>query len=251
MPSYPKIALQPLPLLPFATWPVLAGVVYFLWVKRESWGRPALAGLGFFVLFLAPFLGFLVAPYMTFTWVMNHFLYIPSIGLLALFMAGLDGLGRRLSPRLRQLGVGLLALAVAFMVGQSRLFAATFASPVALWSYTVRMNPGAWNAHVNLGHALFRDGQVAEAIEQFEETLQLRPDYVVARSNLGAALTQTGRATEAIAQLTEALQGHPDFTDAHYNLGNAYLVAGRLPEAVEQLEETLRQSPTLPRRTTA
>ncbi len=90
LPSYAKWAVDPPALMLFVPWLVLAGVAIWAWTMRRTWGRHVLLGLGFFLLFLFPFLGLHWVSYMDFTWVMNHFLYIPGIGLIALAVAGLE-----------------------------------------------------------------------------------------------------------------------------------------------------------------
>jgi hypothetical protein len=84
--------MMPPSLLQFLPWPVFGMILYICWNKRDSWGRHALLGLGFFVLNLLPFVGFTLASFMSATWVMDHFLYLPVIGLIGLVIAALDHL---------------------------------------------------------------------------------------------------------------------------------------------------------------
>ena len=70
--------------LAYTPWVVMAVVIGFLWVKRETWGRHALLGFGFFLIMLAPFWGLNWGAYMNVTWVLEHLLYIPILGLIGL-----------------------------------------------------------------------------------------------------------------------------------------------------------------------
>jgi len=171
----------------------------------------------------------------------------------------------------------LAVVALAF-VWQTRRYAEIFRNEEALWSYTIKHNPGAWAAQGNLGYALFQAGRVSESIPYYREALRLNPDYAEARYNLGTALLQINQVPEAIAEYERAVRlqpasagmqnnlgtalvhagrlpeaaGHfaqavqldPDYAEAHHNLGNALLLTGRLPEAIQQYQETLRLSPT-------
>ena len=100
LPTYPQWTVGRPSLVQFLPWPILFGVLYLCWANRTSWERHALLGLGFFLLNLAPFVGFRAVAYMSFTWVMDHVLYIPVIGLIGLVAAGLSWLDRPpASPR--------------------------------------------------------------------------------------------------------------------------------------------------------
>jgi Flp pilus assembly protein TadD len=50
----------------------------------------------------------------------------------------------------------------------------------------VRLNPDDAEAEANLGSALAKTGNLAEAKAHFERALKLKPDYVMARENLQA-----------------------------------------------------------------
>ncbi len=112
---YPKWPVDPPSLVQFLPWVVILALFFWLWKKRHGWGRHALLGLGFFVINLAPFLGFNRAPYMHLTWVTNHILYLPLIGLIGLAVSGLAQLLDRLEEfsQIARLYVWLLACGVA------------------------------------------------------------------------------------------------------------------------------------------
>jgi tetratricopeptide (TPR) repeat protein len=61
-------------------------------------------------------------------------------------------------------------------------------------------------AHNNLGNALYRVGQVSEAIEHYQQAVQIQPECAVAYVNLAAVLAQTGRFDEAIEHCQCALR---------------------------------------------
>jgi Flp pilus assembly protein TadD len=56
----------------------------------------------------------------------------------------------------------------------------------------VRLNRGNENAHVNLGSALYKKGDVDAAIVEHREGLRLNPENDSAHYNLGIALGAKG-----------------------------------------------------------
>ena len=243
LPVYPKWAVDPASPLHYFSWLVLGGVIGWLWTKRQSWGRHALLGLGFFLINLAPCPGFIPAPNMGYAWVMDHFLYLPIIGLIGLVVAAMGQAEERLAPIFRPVGAGVVAMVMILLAWESRSYAGIFINSKTLWTYTVRHNPEAWPAHNNLGSILEGEGRISEATEQYEEALILKPDYVEAHNNMGNVLLRTGRMTKAMDQYEQALRINPDYARAHNNLGALLLQTNRLPEAMEQFEQALKLKP--------
>ncbi len=243
LPMYPLWPVNPPSLVQFLPWPILMGVLGWCWIKRGSWGRHALLGLGFFLINLAPFVGFTSVTYMTFTWVMDHFLYLPMIGIIGLGVALLERADETMMPSFRPLLVGGMALTMAFLAWGSHVYAGMFVSQEKLWTYTVERNPSAWLAHNNLGNALFEAGDVRGAITQYEAALAIKPDILEAHNNLGLALSLEHRPAEAIDQFELALKGNAHFTRAQVNLGNVLLSSGRTAEAIAQYESALEAYP--------
>jgi len=243
LPIYPKWPVDPHSLISFLPWPVLAGVICWLWIRRASWGRHALLGLGFFLINLTPFIGLNSVTYMGFTWVMDHFLYLPLIGLIGLAVAMLEDIESRISGSARYGLAGMTAVVLAFLAWKSHDYAGMFSGPEKLWTYTVERNPTAWLAHNNLGNVMLETGRISEAIEQYEIALQLNPNMVEAHCNLGLALDQTGRTQEAIAHYEQALKLNPHFALAHTNLAKLLAREGRAREAIDHYEQALLVNP--------
>jgi len=243
MTIYPKWPVDTAAPLQYLPWLILGAVIYGLWRKRAAWGRPVLLGLGFFLINLLPCPGFIPTPNMGFAWVMDHFLYLPIIGLIALAVGGLEQLDARLPRPARPFCIGVLALVMICLAFGSRTYASLYLNQETLWTYTIKNNPEAWLAYNNLGAYFYENGRAPEAIEQYEHALSLKSDYGEAHYNLGNALQQTGRVPEAIDQYQQALQINPDDAEAHYSLGNALRNTGHIPEALEQYEAAVKDNP--------
>ena len=107
----------------------------------------------------------------------------------------------------------------------------------------LRVWPKSALAHVNLGVALANQGKFSEAIHHYNEALRLIPDYALAHGNLGRAQASLGRTDEAIAHYKEALRIDPSFADIHLNLGILLLKTGQHDAALEHYRSYLRLEP--------
>jgi len=232
LPMYPQWILDPPTLGQFLPWPVFAGVLYWLWTKRHGWGRHVFLGLGFFLLFLLPFIGFHSISFMRFTWVMDHFLYLPLVGFIGLLIAALGHVDELLSPATRPYRIGIVAALIALLVFDSHSYAKMYIGQEALWTYTIEHNPEAWPAYNNLGNTLSDAGRLQEAMERYKQALILNPEYSEAHANLGIIYARTGRLSEGIKESEEALRINPDFPLVRDNL--AQMQAIQQAQAAQQ-----------------
>ena len=243
IPIYPQWSIKSHSLLSFLPWIVLAVTIFYLREHRASWGRHALLGVGFFLLNLAPFIGFNSVTYMEFTWVMDHFLYIPIIGLIGLAVAALGKIEDQISISLRRALDVTVAVGLALLAWESYDYAAIFIGPETLWTYTLERNTMCYLPYNNLGNVMLETDRIPQAIENYKKALELHPGMVEAHNNLGLAYFKMDQIPESIAEYEEALKYNPHFAVAHANLGNVYSREGRVKEAIEQYEEALRTEP--------
>jgi len=243
MPIYPQWKIDPPSLIQFLPWPVLLALFYWFWRNRQSWGRHALLGVGFFLINLAPFAGFIAGSYMDFTWVMDHLLYLPIIGLIGLAVAGWER-ANGMWPLVFRPYAAAAGLAVLVLLGWgSRVYAGIFIDEETFWTYALERNPDAWPAHNNLGSIMGQQSRPAEALAHFQEVILLNPGYAEAHNNLANALGQTGRVPEAIEEYKTAIRLDPHYLLAHSNLGYTYAQAGHPVEAIAEYEEVLKLNP--------
>lgn len=263
-------------------WPVAAAATTAaLWFLRGRWGKAPFVAWAFFVVTLAPALGFVNVYPMRYAWVADHFQYLASLGPIVLAAAGVLHGAAFVSARWGTVGrhaaagaatVLLLALSALTWRGTLR-----FRDAETLWNDTLARNPTAWIAHNNLGIALASRGDDEAAASHFREALRLRPRHAGALSNLGYLLLRQGRTGEAEAYLAESVslgpadvnarlhlaeafvrQGRPEAAEPHlraavglrpddadlrYNLGTLLAESGRYTDAVVQLEAALRLRP--------
>jgi tetratricopeptide (TPR) repeat protein len=240
---YPQWNVNPPSLLQFLPWLLFPLFVGWLWARRDTWGRHALLGLGFFAILLLPFVGFQDASWMRFTWAMDHFLYFPLIGIIGLAVAGWENGQRRLSLPARRVAIVLLVTVLALLVWESHDYSRVFRGSESVWADTIRKNPSAWIAYNNLGETVARRGQITAAMRDYEQALAVDPLLSGPHINLGNAWQKLGRYPEAVAEYREALLLQSDAPEADNNWGNALNALGHPAEAVEKYQAALRLDP--------
>ncbi len=228
-------------LFPLGVFLVLLG----LWALRHR-SRAPLAACLFFIGSLFPVLGFVNLYGALYSFVWDHWQYLPDLGPIALAAAGLALAWERLAPRLRGMGPVLVSVLALGLGALTWAHCGMFHDDITLYRETLRRNPGAWMAQYNLGNILVKiPGQEVEAIAHYEATLRLKPDHAGAHTNLGNILkAMPGRLPDAITHYQAALQINPAIAESHYNLASALaIIPERLPEAIAEFEAALRISP--------
>jgi tetratricopeptide (TPR) repeat protein len=62
-------------------------------------------------------------------------------------------------------------------------------------------------------------------------------------NNLGNALVRKGNTAEALPHFLDALRVSPEYADAHYNIGRAYVMRGEWADAIGHLRTVVRLQP--------
>ena len=229
-------------LFPLAALALTAG----LWVIRRRTRAP-LAALLFFVGSLFPVLGFVTLYGARYSWVWDHWQYLPDLGPLALTGAGLYlGMQKLRGPWLplaRYTMAALLALFATMTWQHSRIFH----DDETLYLATLRRNPGCWMAEANLGGLIAADpARRNEAMNRFAAALRLKPDAAEIHESLANLLAQNP-ADEIAARehYQTALRLNPDLATAHNNYGLLLYRAGESDAAMTEFRRALACNPQL------
>jgi Flp pilus assembly protein TadD len=219
------------------------------WALRGRLGRGPAAAFAFFVVTLAPALGFFDVYPMRYSWVADHFQYLASIGpIVLLCSAAALALDRLASthPWLRRVAPALVGVLLAALAGRTFARCHVYIDEETLWRDTVEHNDSAWIAHNNLGIFLAQRGRSEEAAAQFERTLALRPEHSGALANLGYVQELMGRNDEAVATLIRAATARPTDANARTHLVHLLVKLRRSREAVPYALEAARLRPDDP-----
>ncbi|MGD0650694.1 MAG: tetratricopeptide repeat protein [Verrucomicrobiia bacterium] len=241
--SYPRWQINPRDPLQYVWLTGCVAVALVLWWRRNNWGRGCAGAVIFFVATLSPLLGFIPLYTFRFSFVADHYQYLPSIGLIALSTAAISRQAAALHVSFHMRCALSLLLLLVLGVSTWRQ-AHAYQDPETLWRDTLTKNPSSWIAHCNLGAVLERLGKLSEAKEHFEQALRIEPDCAEAHYNLGISLARAGRLEDAIRHYEQALRLiNSDYPKTYNNLGNALLKLGKLSEAKERFEQALRIRP--------
>jgi tetratricopeptide (TPR) repeat protein len=170
----------------------------------------------------------------------EHRLYLPSVGIAAAFAAALYLLAGNLS---RPIGAKLLAL-VSLALVMTLGFATwqrnhVWGNAVRLWTDVVEKSPNKGRASNNLGVALEQAGRRTDAFRMMSRAIEVEPGYYKAYYNLADLYLIGDRPDDALPLLQAAIRLQPQFTEAYVKLGAALMRGGRFRDVIAFLEQNL------------
>lgn len=213
------------------------------WLYRTR-SRAPLAALLFFLGSLFPVMGFMNVYGFKFSYVADHWQYLPCIGPLALAGASFSRLVGACRPAVRPVlhgGCGAVLLACAVMTWR---LCQPYRDIETFYRTTLAGNPGSWMSHTNLALLLLDSGRQGEALEHLEAAFRLRPASAEVANNLGVAERKIGRPVVAMDWFRTALRLRPEYPEAAYNLGISLLAAGDAAQAKREFERAIAARPT-------
>ena len=221
---------------------VIVGVAA-IYAARRRLGRAPVAGLLFFIGTLLPVLGFVDYFYMMMSFVADRFLYLPSLGIIALFAGySADGL-RRALPRARWVPpVAGVALLTALGLGTWQR-SSCYENAETLYRDVLVKHPDSWAGHYSLGSVLAAAGRPDEALPHLETAARLKTNFPSIRGYLAVVYSQLGRHDEALRLFHQALDENPNDVEIRTNLGVALVNIGKYDDAIEQYGKVLEIEP--------
>lgn len=237
---YPRWQIDPHRLLSYLPNLALLTVLLLAWRARRTWGRPVLFALVYYIVVLAPVLGFFNIFYMRYSLVADHYQYIALAAPLALAIGAATV---RLRPAPRWLATALGGLLVLTLAGLSWRQSSVYDNAESLWRDTLAKNPSAVLAYHNLALELREQGKLDEANQLLRTAMILEPEFEETYNALGRTLELQNRQREAIHFYQRAIELKPNDVQAHYNLGNALRSLGRLDEAEAEYRKAIAIDP--------
>ena len=175
----------------------------------------------------------------------DRYAYIPLIGL---FIAAVWGIGDwARAKRLPALYLGLAAaVAILGFSAITRTQIGYWKSSVALWSHTLDVTERNFVAHDSLGAELIHEGNIQEAMAQFQAAAAINPRDAFSQLDLGVCEKRQGNIKGAVERYETALRLSADASlraTAFGNLGSIDRAAGDYVQARENYDSALRLLP--------
>ena len=141
---------------------------------------------------------------------------------------------------------GLLQNAAAYEArGSQALGARQWPEAVANLQKAVELAPDNAFSRLNLGTALYMQGNADGALEQYREAIRLSPTLARAHFAIGVLMESRGQDDEAIKAFETAIASDARYVEPRFSLANALRRGGRAKESLPQYAEVLRLDPTV------
>jgi protein O-mannosyl-transferase len=225
------------------------GLTVALWSMRR-WARGPLAAWLFFIGSLFPTMGFFNVYAFKFSFVADHWQYLPCLGLIVFGVAAADAGLVRIRPARRWISIAAAAAVAAVLGTLTARQCRGYHDVETFYRTILARNDAAWLAHNNLGIHLVETGRVEEALPHFAETLRLRQGHDETEANLGGALVRLGRHADAAPHLeaalkSERLRRRSSFAELQANWAAVLMERNQLAEAIGVLETAVQAKPEL------
>jgi tetratricopeptide (TPR) repeat protein len=107
------------------------------------------------------------------------------------------------------------------------------------------LSPNNAFTRLNLGTALYLQGDPRSALVQFETALKLNPNLSKAHYAIGVIMRTNGRDAAAIEHFTAAVQADPGSVESRLQLGETLRASGHDAESLPHYAEVIKTSPSI------
>ncbi len=217
--------------------------------KYKTWGKPVLIAASYFIITLFPILGFFNFYFMRYSFVGDHFQYLPSMGIIALITSGaalhfekwdLAQTKKTFSWQKAGAGMGLAVLLIFTVLTWKQ--GHIYKDLETLLRHSIDKNPKAWMAHSNLGMMYAEKGLLDKALFEFKETVRIYPEHSAAHNSLGNIYLLQKKYVLANEKYRDALKFAPEDKGFLYNLALSYEGVGNLKLAREYYKNILENA---------
>lgn len=218
---------------------ILAGMVYWFFLRKRWLSPLAIFGSGWFLLFLLP--GMVYRPefaFYTYEY-LDHRAYLPFFGFLTIGLS----IAQKADVSNKALMIFIIPYLI-YMGSLNFLFSRCYRNPLTFSECALRTNPKSALARFIHGNQVFSKGDTLMALHDFSVALQVYPRFTDARFNRATIRFNLGQFERARADLDTLLQMNPEYGEKAYTLRAEASVRLRdLKVAIADYEKVAAQNP--------
>ncbi|MYF72536.1 MAG: tetratricopeptide repeat protein [Gemmatimonadetes bacterium] len=169
----------------------------------------------------------------------ERFLYIPVLGVFALFGLGFE----HLEKQRKTVAIALAALILVAYSARTIIRNADWRDDLTLYQSAVTAYPESAKMQHALGDALSERGRISDAETAYRKALSIR-ESALTYNNLGNIYAATGRFKGATTAYQKAVEIEPDYIEAYMNKGLAAMQAEQITDAHSAFERAAILDPT-------
>jgi len=175
------------------------------------------------------------------SYMMEHWLYMPSLGFFLILASGAcyPLKNKTAALLLRVLTAGLIIFYAYLTIKQNEYWR----EPVDFYKRTLQYAPRSWRFYNELGNEYINVDSDIEAITAYNKALEINPNLAGVYNNLGNVYRKKGRPTEALLMYNKAQEINLSLARQYYEKAKAYLDSGKKREAAIFYEKALALDP--------
>ncbi|MBA3065122.1 glycosyltransferase family 39 protein [bacterium] len=210
---------------------VSAAILYAIALYAQP-RKKALFFLLWFFIGIAPFSNIVVPLHAT---LLEHWLYFPGLGFIALAVMCCLKIFRNVPSRLKLIPPLIFIL---FLMMRTVARNKDWSDPVRLYKHDLKYEPNSFLMHNNLGVEYFRLKDFDKAGESFLKAIKMSPGekYSVAHNNYGVILERKGLIAQATNHYKKSIE-NDSYVLAYGNLARVYINEGKTVSAELVLKE--------------
>lgn len=173
--------------------------------------------------------------------IFEHRLYLPMVGYVMFLVGAIYYMfeNKSLKPVIIILSVAVISYS---MLTYNRNL--VWRDKLTLWNDVIHKSPNKARPYYNRGFAYYQQGNLAQAMPDFNKAIKINPNYGEVYNIRGASYRAQGNLTQAISDYNIAIGIDPNFAEAYYNRGNVHYLQGNFAEAISDYTKAIEINPS-------
>jgi protein O-mannosyl-transferase len=178
----------------------------------------------------------------------EHRLYLPMVGFSIFLVSSMyyvfveyrhsESEGRRISRYLIALTM-IIACYSVLTYERNKVWKDEF----TLWDDTIQKSPHKPRAYINRALARYDQGDLAQAMSDYNKAIETDPNYPDAYYNRGLEYYRQGELPQAFSDFNKVIEIDPGFADAYNNRGLVYFYQGSFSKAISDYSKAIAINP--------